>query len=497
MARVIAQQWVLHVDLDQFIAAVEVLRRPELAGLPVIVGGSGDPTQRSVVATASYEARAFGVQSGMPMRLAARKCPESVFLPSDREAYEVASDQVMAVLRTFSKLPLRVEVLGWDEAFLGAATDTPEQLAKEAQRAVFAATGLWCSIGIGDNVLRAKMATDFGKPAGVFMLTATNWFQVMGDRSTDSLWGIGRKTAKRLADLGFSRVDELAAADPLDLGRQVGPTMGPRYVGIARGQGRTEVLDAPMSRDPGAARRPSSKISSTGPWSAQRWKSWRTRSLLTSRRMEGLRSGWVSRCGSSPSTPQPGACRWLRPPVTRGRFPPPPSIWWRPSITTARSGCWACELISRSIGKHSRRIRPAAAPDSAATQSLELCRRSVPGPPANRPRSRGDIISRPVRERTHRADHMDELPDLETISTLLTVVEGRDPVTTGVARFDEDHNVLRSTQAEVLATLTRNLPENYDKDDLRRVLERIEDAIEVNRAVRQEASAREGAGRPQ
>jgi len=245
MARVIAQQWVLHVDLDQFIAAVEVLRRPELAGLPVIVGGSGDPTQRSVVATASYEARAFGVQSGMPMRLAARKCPEAVFLPSDREAYEVASDQVMAVLRTFSKLPLRVEVLGWDEAFLGAATDTPEQLAKEAQRAVFAATGLWCSIGIGDNVLRAKMATDFGKPAGVFMLTATNWFQVMGDRSTDSLWGIGRKTAKRLAGLGFSRVDELAAADPLDLGRQVGPTMGPRYVGIARGQGRTEVLDAP------------------------------------------------------------------------------------------------------------------------------------------------------------------------------------------------------------------------------------------------------------
>ncbi len=131
MARVIAQQWVLHVDLDQFIAAVEVLRRPELAGLPVIVGGSGDPTQRSVVATASYEARAFGVQSGMPMRLAARKCPEAVFLPSDREAYEVASDQVMAVLRTFSKLPLRVEVLGWDEAFLGAATTPPSNLRRK------------------------------------------------------------------------------------------------------------------------------------------------------------------------------------------------------------------------------------------------------------------------------------------------------------------------------------------------------------------------------
>ena len=85
------QGWVLHVDLDQFIAAVEVLRRPELVGLPVVVGGRGDPTERGVVATASYEARAFGVGSGMPLRLAARKCPEAVFLPVDKEAYDAAS----------------------------------------------------------------------------------------------------------------------------------------------------------------------------------------------------------------------------------------------------------------------------------------------------------------------------------------------------------------------------------------------------------------------
>src|SRR5205085_3266433 len=105
------RDWVLHVDLDQFIAAVEVLRRPELAGLPVVVGGRGDPTERGVVSTASYEAREFGVGSGMPLRTAARKCPDAVFLPVDMPAYLEASDQIMAVLRSF---PVAVEVLGMD-----------------------------------------------------------------------------------------------------------------------------------------------------------------------------------------------------------------------------------------------------------------------------------------------------------------------------------------------------------------------------------------------
>src|SRR5262245_48144138 len=91
--------WVLHVDLDQFLAAVEIARRPELAGCPVVVGGRGDPTQpRTVVATASYEARRCGVRSGMPLRTAARRCPDAVFLPSDRPAYEAASAMVMAAL---------------------------------------------------------------------------------------------------------------------------------------------------------------------------------------------------------------------------------------------------------------------------------------------------------------------------------------------------------------------------------------------------------------
>jgi DNA polymerase-4 len=235
-------RWVLHVDLDQFLAAVEVLRHPELAGRPVVVGGAGDPTQRAVVATASYEARAFGVHSGMPLRAAAKRCPDAVFLPSDPPAYEEASERVMAVLRSFDAV---VEVLGWDEAFLGAGTDDPGALARDVQRAVLDATGLHCSVGIGDNTLRAKLATGFAKPAGVFALTTANWFAVMGDRPTDALWGIGRRTARRIAEVGPTTVRELAEARPRDLAERLGPTMGPWYVQLARGIGRTEVRGTP------------------------------------------------------------------------------------------------------------------------------------------------------------------------------------------------------------------------------------------------------------
>src|ERR687895_2714462 len=198
------RRWILHVDLDQFIAAVEVMRRPELQGRPVVVGGSGDPSQRrAVVATASYEARAFGIRSGMPLRTAARRCPDAVFLPQDPAAYEDASARVMAVLRTF---PVVVETAGWDEAFIGADTDDPETLARSIQRAVLAKTGLSCSVGIGDNKHRAKIATGFAKPAGVHRLTAADWMSVMGERPTAALWGIGHRLERRLADLGIITV---------------------------------------------------------------------------------------------------------------------------------------------------------------------------------------------------------------------------------------------------------------------------------------------------
>ncbi|HYB16248.1 MAG TPA: DNA polymerase IV [Streptosporangiaceae bacterium] len=235
-------RWVLHVDLDQFIAAVEVLRHPELRGRPVVVGGDGDPTKRGVVSTASYEAREHGVHSGLPLRTAARRLPDAVFLPVDREAYEEASAAVMEVLRSTGTV---VEVLGWDEAFLGVQTDDPEGFARSLAQRVREATRLDCTVGIGENKLQAKIATGFGKPAGVFRLTFANWFEVLGDRPTDALWGIGTKTARKLAGLGIRTVSDLAAADPDTLAAEFGPMTGPWLVLLGRGRSDADVDDSP------------------------------------------------------------------------------------------------------------------------------------------------------------------------------------------------------------------------------------------------------------
>jgi DNA polymerase-4 len=233
---------VLHVDLDQFIAAVEVLRHPELRGRPVVVGGDGDPTKRGVVSTASYEAREHGVHSGLPLRTAARRLPDAVFLPVDREAYDEVSASVMDVLRSSGAV---VEVLGWDEAFLGVDVEDPEAFAWSLASRVREATQLDCTVGIGENKLQAKIATGFGKPAGVFRLTSANWFSVLGDRPTDALWGIGAKTARKLAGLGISTVSDLAAADPDALAAVFGPMTGPWLVLLGRGRGDADVDDSP------------------------------------------------------------------------------------------------------------------------------------------------------------------------------------------------------------------------------------------------------------
>ncbi len=232
----------LHVDLDQFIAAVEVLRRPELRGKPVIVGGDGDPTKRAVVATASYEAREFGVGSGTPMRTAAKKIPDAIFLPSDPPAYDAASAEVMATLREF---PAVVEVLGWDEAFMGVETDDPEAFARDIKEAVLERTSLTCAVGIGDNKLRAKLATGFGKPGGIFRLTAENWWQVMAELPTNAIWGIGAKTQKKLTELGVNTVLELSKTDAHTLAGRLGPTMGPWYRRMARGEDASPVVGTP------------------------------------------------------------------------------------------------------------------------------------------------------------------------------------------------------------------------------------------------------------
>jgi DNA polymerase-4 len=235
--------WILHVDLDQFLAAVEVLRRPELAGLPVVVGGRGDPTERAVVSTASYEAREFGIRSGMPLKTALRRCPEAVFLPVDRPVYEAASETVMATLQAVPGAT--VQVLGWDEAFVGVDTEDPVAVARRIQGDVLAATGLHCSVGVGDTTTRAKIATDLGKPRGTYVLTRANWLAVMGTRDTRALWGVGPRVAGRLSALGIRTVEDLVRADPDALVREFGPTMGPHYARLGRGGGATVVDPTP------------------------------------------------------------------------------------------------------------------------------------------------------------------------------------------------------------------------------------------------------------
>ena len=234
--------WVLHVDLDQFIAAVEILRRPDLRGKRVVVGGDGDPAKRGVVATASYEARALGVHSGLPMRTAARRCPDCVFLPVDRAAYEAASDSVMTALRGLGAV---TEVMGWDEAFLAVDSADPEEFARQVQQAIRTATQLECTVGIGENKLQAKLATNFGKPAGVFRLTHASWFDVLGSQPVTALWGVGAKTAAKLGELGIATVADLATADIALVAGRFGPTIGPWLVQTARGLDGSTVSGEP------------------------------------------------------------------------------------------------------------------------------------------------------------------------------------------------------------------------------------------------------------
>jgi DNA polymerase-4 len=242
-----AQDWVLHVDMDQFLAAVEVLRRPELVGRPVVVGGDGDPTRpRQVVATASYEARAFGVHSGMSLRTALRRCPDAVFLPSDRPAYDAASAQVMAALRS---LDVPVEEWGWDEAVVGVRTADPEAFARRIQATVLEQTRLHCAVGIGETRLQAKTATGFAKPGGVARLTREQWLPTMGAEPVTAINGIGPRIAARLGELGIHTVAELAASDHHELARHFGPTIGPnlRLLGLGGG-GATVVEGAHVPR---------------------------------------------------------------------------------------------------------------------------------------------------------------------------------------------------------------------------------------------------------
>ncbi len=225
---------ILHIDMDAFFAAVELLRRPELAGLPVVIGGRGDPHARGVVSTASYEARKFGIHSAMPLRTAYRLCPQAVFLPVDFEEYARVSAIFKDILR---RVAPDMEDAGIDEAYLDiTGLDQPsEAIAARIKREIRAATGLTCSIGIAPNKLLAKIASDLQKPDGLTLLGPDDLERRIWPLASRSLPGVGPKTEARLLRMGVRTIGELAAQPPERLAEAFGPAHGRWLHDAARG----------------------------------------------------------------------------------------------------------------------------------------------------------------------------------------------------------------------------------------------------------------------
>jgi DNA polymerase-4 len=200
----------------------------------VVIGGRGDPSRRGVVSTATYEARAFGVRSGMPLRTALKLCPTAVFLPVDFEEYHRYSERFKAAMKRVSPL---MEDRGIDEAFLDiTAIDRPsEEIAHEIKRSIRAETGLTCSIGIAPNKLLAKMASELQKPDGLTIITAADLEARIWPLGVRSVPGIGPKTEARLAGTGVHTIGELAAISVETLVEHFGRSYGAFLHEAARG----------------------------------------------------------------------------------------------------------------------------------------------------------------------------------------------------------------------------------------------------------------------
>ncbi|HEV3318286.1 MAG TPA: DNA polymerase IV [Solirubrobacteraceae bacterium] len=212
---------VAHLDADAFYVSIELRRRPELRGLPVIVAGSGP---RAVVTTASYEARKYGVGSAMPAARARRLCPQAVVLSPDFTTYREASREVMEIVRAHVE---RVEVVGLDEAYLDlAGLYSPRAAMRRLIAEIGARTELSCSVGIGPNKLVAKVASDAEKPAGFVVLTREQACARFAQSPPGLVPGIGPKTAARLAELGLATLGAVAAAPEELLAGRFGPNLG-------------------------------------------------------------------------------------------------------------------------------------------------------------------------------------------------------------------------------------------------------------------------------
>jgi DNA polymerase-4 len=242
---------IIHVDLDAFYASVEQLRRPELRGRPVIVGGAGDDYRRGVVSAASYEARRFGVHSAMPLGRARRLCPQAVVLPVDFTAYRAASREVFAIARGITPL---IEPLSLDEAYLDVTGSLlrmgdPAEIAARLRDRVAEVCQLDASCGVATCKLVAKVASDLRKPRGFVVVAPGEEASFLAPLPLRRLPGLGPSAERALSGLGLTTLGQLAAY-PLDaLRRRIGDHAATTLIERARGIDRSEVVipDRPKS----------------------------------------------------------------------------------------------------------------------------------------------------------------------------------------------------------------------------------------------------------
>ena len=232
------ERTIAHLDMDAFYASVELRRRPELRGKPVIVCGSGP---RAVVTTASYEARKLaGIHSAMPAAVARRRLPDAVYLRPDFPAYREASAQVMEVLRRNVEV---VEVVGLDEAYLDlTGLFSPKATMRRIATEIRTDTGLTCSVGISESRMLAKITSELGKPAGLVVLSREAALERFADHSPGLIPGIGPKTVARLEEMGIETLADLRGWQRPALEDRFGPRSGAWLHGRANFLDETPVV---------------------------------------------------------------------------------------------------------------------------------------------------------------------------------------------------------------------------------------------------------------